>query len=91
MRRSVIKDINGKKLRELDIIETREGYNGEDVFIVTSAKPLKLAYNRSYGELEKEYVEDVMRVLNLDFEIIDNVADIAYAIFDKAGIYYGKK
>ena len=91
MKRSVIKDINGKKLRELDIIETREGYNGEDVFIVTSAKPLKLAYNRSYGELEKEYVEDVMRVLNLDFEIIDNVADIAHAIFDKAGIYYGKK
>ena len=91
MRRSVIKDINGKKLRELDIIETREGYNGEDVFIVTSARPLKLAYNRSYGNVEKEYVEDVMRVLNLDFEIIDNVADIALAIFDKAGIYYGKK
>jgi hypothetical protein len=91
MRRSVIKDINGKKLRELDIIETREGYNGEDVFIVTSAKPLKLAYNRSYGELEKEYVEDVMRVLNLDFEIIDNVADIALELFDRAGIYYGKK
>ena len=91
MRRSVIKDINGKKLRELDIIETREGYNGEDVFIVTSAKPLKLAYNRSYGNVEKEYVEDVMRVLNLDFEIIDNVADIALELFDRVGIYYGKK
>lgn len=91
MKRSVIKDINGKKLKKLDIIETREGYNGEDVFIVTSAKPLKLAYNRSYGESEKEYVEDVMRVLNLEFEIIDNVADISLAIFDKLGIYYGKR
>ena len=91
MRRSVIKDIKGKKLKELDIIQIKEGYNGEDVFIVTSAKPLKLAYNRSYGEVEKEYVEDVMRVLNLEFEILDNVADIAYAIFDKIGVDYGKK
>jgi hypothetical protein len=91
MRRSVIKDINGKKLRELDIFQIKEGYNGEDVFIVTSAKPLKLAYNRSYGEIEKEYVEDVMRVLSLEFEILDNVVDIAHALFDKAGIYYGKR
>jgi hypothetical protein len=88
MKRSVIKDVNGKKLKSLDIIELKESYDGETAFIVTDTKPLTLTYNRSYDKSVKEHVKDVRKVLVMEFEIIDNVVDIAHAIFDKAGIKF---